>query len=81
MARDLAVSQPTVWRWLNQSKQMPAEYVLRAEEIYCVSRHLLRPDIYPLDNHPVFPLSFEGVDRGSDRVSFKTGSILKGHRA
>lgn len=43
------VSQPTVWRWLNQSKQLPAEYVLRVEAATGVSRHLLRPDIYPRD--------------------------------
>lgn len=43
----LGVSQPTVWRWLNQSKRIPAEYVLRVEAATGVSRHLLRPDIYP----------------------------------
>lgn len=49
MARDLSVPQSTMWRWLNQTKQLPAEYVLRAEDLYGVSRHNLRPDIYPLD--------------------------------
>jgi DNA-binding transcriptional regulator YdaS (Cro superfamily) len=47
MARDLQVSQPKVWRWINQSKLLPAEYVLTAEDFYGVSRHHLRPDIYP----------------------------------
>jgi len=47
MARDLGVPQSTMWRWINQSRQLPAEYVLRAEELYGVSRHELRPDIYP----------------------------------
>lgn len=47
LARDLGVTQPRVWRWIRQSKQMPAEYVLKAEQLYGVSRHLLRPDIYP----------------------------------
>lgn len=46
-ARDMETNQPTVWRWLNQSKQLPAEYVLHAESLYGVSRHDLRPDIYP----------------------------------
>jgi DNA-binding transcriptional regulator YdaS (Cro superfamily) len=53
-ARDLseahpeqAVTQPRVWRWVNQAKQLPAEYVLTAERLYGVSRHDLRPDIYP----------------------------------
>ena len=43
------VSQPTVWRWLNQSKRLPAEYVLRVEAATGISRHLLRPDIYPFE--------------------------------
>lgn len=47
MARDLKVSQPKVWRWINQSKLLPAEYVLTAEALYDVSCHDLRPDIYP----------------------------------
>lgn len=47
MARDLGVPQSTMWRWLNQLKRLPAEYVLRAERLYGVSRNDLRPDIYP----------------------------------
>lgn len=47
MARDLGLAQSTVWRWVEQTKQMPAEYVLKAEALYGVSRHHLRPDIYP----------------------------------
>lgn len=42
-----AVTQPRVWRWVNQSKQMPGEYVLTAERLYGVSKHDLRPDLYP----------------------------------
>lgn len=49
MARDLDVSQPTVWRWINENGRMPAEHVLRAEQLYGVSRHDLRPDIYPVE--------------------------------
>jgi len=48
MARDLGVTQPRVWRWVNQSKQMPPEYVLPAETKYGIARHQLRPDIYPV---------------------------------
>lgn len=47
LARALGVSQPAVWFWLNQSKRLPAEYVIAAEEAFGVSRHDLRPDIYP----------------------------------
>jgi len=64
MADALGVSQPTIWRWLNQSKQMPAEYVLLTEGLTGVNRHDLRPDIYPretmTDRH--VGQRFEGVD-------------------
>lgn len=49
MARLLDVAQPTVWGWLNRSdkKELPAEYALKVEAATNVSRHELRPDIYP----------------------------------
>lgn len=49
MADAFGVTQPTVWRWLNQSRQLPAEQVLTAERLTGVSRHDIRPDIYPRD--------------------------------
>ena len=49
LARALGVSQPTVWHWLNISRRLPAEKVLKAENLYGISRHDLRPDIYPLE--------------------------------
>lgn len=83
LARDLNVPQPTMWRWLNQSKQLPAEYVLQAERLYGVSRHHLRPDIYPVEHSPgsVHPHAFMGVDRGQGRVSFQGQAGLKGEAA
>ena len=62
MARDLKTTQPKVWRWVNQSKQMPAEFVLTAEQFYGVPRHCLRPDIYPVDL-PEPPSRWSGVDQ------------------
>ena len=44
---ELPVTQPRVWRWINQSKQMPGEYVLAASELYGVPPHALRDDLYP----------------------------------
>lgn len=85
MARDLDVSQPTIWRWLNQSKQMPAEYVLRAETLYGVSRHDLRPDIYPR-NYPPAPdqaTRWIGVDHaasGYDRTGYISVPAAQGAR-
>lgn len=48
-ARICGVSQPGVWKWLQSGKRLPAEYVLVVEAATGVSRHLLRPDIYPRD--------------------------------
>ena len=90
MARDLGVLQPKVWRWINQSKQIPAEYVLVAERLYGVSRHSLRPDIYPIDMQPA-PSRWLGVDRRNaaratavdgrlSGVSFKRSTKMKGAR-
>jgi len=46
-ARICGVSQAAVWKWLHRSRRMPAERVLAAEAATGVSRHELRPDIYP----------------------------------
>lgn len=46
-ARICGVSQPAVWKWLQSGKRLPAQHVLAMEAETCVSRHLLRPDIYP----------------------------------
>lgn len=55
MARDLGIPQATMWRMLNQSKELRADLVLAAERLYGVSRHDLRPDYYPrettIDRH------------------------------
>lgn len=49
-ARLIGVSQPTVWAWLNEGKSLPAEHVLKVEADTGISRHDLRPDIYPREN-------------------------------
>lgn len=68
LARICGVSQPAVWKWLQSSKRLPAEYVLRVEAATGVSRHLLRPDIYPVDLPPAS--HFTGVDQGLGHVAF-----------
>lgn len=47
LARICGVTQTAVWKWLQSGKRLPAEYVLKAEAATGVSRHALRPDIYP----------------------------------
>lgn len=41
--------QSTVWEWVDRRKQIPAEFVLKVEAATGISRHELRPDIYPLE--------------------------------
>lgn len=50
LGRICGKAQPTVWKWLQTSKRLPAEHVLDVEDATGVSRHLLRPDIYPRDH-------------------------------
>lgn len=63
----LGVSQPTVWRWLQSSKRLPAEHVLTAERLYGISRHDLRPDIYPRNYPPAPDARFHGIDLDAQR--------------
>ena len=58
----LGVNQGQVSKWLNSSKQLPGDYVLKVEELYDVSRHVLRPDLYPVDLSPTQKSRFRGVD-------------------
>ena len=51
LADKLGVTQSVVWYWLEKSRHgCPAEHVLKIEEVTDgkVSRHDLRPDIWPL---------------------------------
>ena len=47
LAAKLGVRQSTVSNWINRDKSVPAERVLAIEAATGVSRHRLRPDIYP----------------------------------
>lgn len=49
MSRLCGVSQPSVFKWIKRSKPLPAEHVLKVEAATGVSKHDLRPDIYPRD--------------------------------
>jgi len=51
MARRLNCKPGHVWFWLNRAKTIPAEIVISVEKMThgIVTRHDLRPDIYPDD--------------------------------
>ena len=96
LARICEVSTTAVWKWLQSSKRMPAEYVLKTESAVGISRHDLRPDIYPREIMTDQRASqrFAGVDHCADigfphaphssriraSVDFNRGSELKAAR-
>jgi DNA-binding transcriptional regulator YdaS (Cro superfamily) len=47
MGRLVGFSQAAVWKWVRQGKALPAEHVLKVEAATGISRHDLRPDLYP----------------------------------
>ena len=49
LARLLGVSQAAVSKWVRNSKHLPAQHVLPVEDVTGISRHDLRPDLYPRD--------------------------------
>lgn len=75
LGRDLGIPQSTMSRIYNSSKQLPAEHVLRAERLYGVSRHDLRPDIYPreLMVDRMVGSRFMGVDGQAHRAPLASG--------
>lgn len=44
----LGVTQPAVSKWITKG-ELPAEHVLKVELETGVSRHELRPDLYPIE--------------------------------
>lgn len=49
-SRLVDVTQGAIWQRLNGSKPAAAEWVLKLEAATGISRHDLRPDIYPREN-------------------------------
>lgn len=52
LARILGLSQSTVNSWFRRRSELPAQHVLTVEKATGVSRHELRPDLYPLEDTP-----------------------------
>lgn len=65
LARIAGVSTTAVWKWVQSSKRVPAEFVLKIEAATGVSRHDLRPDIYPREimTDRYVGTRFSGVDQ------------------
>lgn len=50
LGRLIGRDQGTIWAWLNKTRKVPAEEVLKIEAATSVSRYELRPDLYPQGN-------------------------------
>lgn len=79
LARIVGASHTAVWKWIQSSKRLPGEYVLAVEAATGVSRHHLRPDLYPLDMAP--GPRWYGVDQGANRRHFNGLNFSKGAAA
>lgn len=49
-AEAIGTSQQLVSYWVRKERPLPAEYVLATEKATGISRHDLRPDIYPRES-------------------------------
>lgn len=49
LARLVGVSSTAVNKWVGRGMHLPAEHVLTVERETGVSRHDLRPDLYPIE--------------------------------
>lgn len=54
-ARLLGKRQSVVFGWLAKNKDLPGEHVLTVERELGISRHDLRPDLYPREGQSVAP--------------------------
>ena len=52
LARRCDCSQTAVWKWLQSAKRVGDGYALLVEYATGMSRHFLRPDLYPLEGRP-----------------------------
>jgi DNA-binding transcriptional regulator YdaS (Cro superfamily) len=49
-AAAIGTSQQLVSYWIRNGKELPAEFVLKTEAETGISRHDLRPDLYPRED-------------------------------
>lgn len=49
LAAAVGCKQQHVWQWVNRDGRVSAKFVLAVERATGVSRHELRPDLYPVD--------------------------------
>lgn len=57
LARLLNISQQSVSGWVKRGSPLPPKHVLAVETATGISRHDLRPDIYPIETPKPVPIS------------------------
>lgn len=72
LASAIGTSQQLVSYWVRMDKPLPAEFVLATERALGVSRHRLRPDIYPPAEHESSP------PEGGDSIQWPIAAPGKG---
>lgn len=65
LARRIGVAQGSVWKMVNRAKRASADFVLKIEAATGVSRHDLRPDLYPREDTP----AETGADNSSEGIA------------
>lgn len=79
MARVCGCTPANINQLLQNKRAIPAEYVLRAELASGVSRHALRPDVYPRglqDDVPFVPANETSLGELLDAVADERADIL-----
>ena len=77
LARLCEVSHTAVWKWISEKRVLPAEQVLKVESATGVSRHDLRPDLYPREEPPAQP-SAGSPPRPADGPAARATKSLEG---
>lgn len=55
LARLIGTSQATVWKWLKKGQPVTPKLVRKIEAATGVSKHDLRPDLYPCETFATLP--------------------------
>ncbi|WP_442945122.1 transcriptional regulator [Novosphingopyxis sp. YJ-S2-01] len=72
LATAIGCSATAVWKMVNKAHRLSVDYVLTVEKLYGISRHDLRPDIYPRE--PQTPAHPPGVSKPVTHSGDGTGA-------
>ena len=82
MAKICGCSQGAISQRVAARKLLVAEHVLKVEAATGVSRHELRPDLYPIDDLPTGQtLGSASLPRPSDRIVEDEAALSSGNRS